>query len=82
MTCKECGVTKRCVNDGDRVGTAKYVPCPRDTFFDSKYIFCDRDNTGVVVNECYFCSKSLCKNSAMCRNTQREMEGTRHGIAV
>ena len=72
MTCKDCTVTFRCVNDGDRSGSAKYYPCYRDTFYDAKHSFCDRDNCCVVGDECYSCRKSACKNTGICASTRKE----------
>ncbi len=74
MNCKECKVTNRCVNDGDRIGTAKYVPCFRDSFYDSKYGFCDRENATIVVDECFFCIKCVCKKTNECRNPRKEVK--------
>ena len=72
MTCEECKVTMRCVNDGDRIGTAKWVPCGRDTFYDAKHSFCDRENGSVVGDVCYGCRKSVCKNTDDCHSPRRE----------
>jgi hypothetical protein len=73
MNCKECAVTFRCVNDGDRGGAAKYYPCSRDTFYDAKHSFCDRENAGVVAHVCYGCRKCVCKNTDECNSPRREM---------
>ena len=74
MNCGNCNVTNRCVNDGDRIGTAKYLPCHRDSFYDPKHNFCDRENGRVVANECYFCGKSICKNTAECNHPEKNKE--------
>jgi hypothetical protein len=74
IDCGNCPVTNRCVNDGDRAGTAKYVPCGRESFYDGKNNFCARDNGGIVANECYYCRKSVCKNSGKCFSPCKEKE--------
>ena len=72
MKCSECKVTDRCVNDGDRTGAAKYLPCRRDSFYDPNHNFCDRDNSRVVADECYFCRKCVCKNTDVCGNSRKD----------
>jgi hypothetical protein len=66
MMCHECGVTDRCLNDGDRIAAGIHVPCRRGSFFDAGNNFCDRENCRVVGNECRLCPKCVCKGSASC----------------
>ena len=72
MKCSDCKVINRCVNDGDRIGAAKYVPCRRDSFYDPKHSFCDRENARVVAYECYSCLKNICKNTYECKSSRKD----------
>ncbi|GHU94377.1 hypothetical protein FACS1894208_05340 [Clostridia bacterium] len=73
--CGHCTVTNRCVDDGDKIGMAKYLPSRRESFYDSANNFCDRDNSGIVTNECLYCRKSICKYSGACLSPYKEKVG-------
>ncbi len=73
MTCDKCKVIKRCINDGDRFGAAKWVPCSRDSFYDPTHNFCDRENCKAF--SCYQCLKSICKTTDACQHESLNKAG-------